>query len=105
MGRGVPNNGKRSYITRQKESRLTAKGVPIDGKRSPIATPQEESLSLKEESHLPPRDSVLKRSPVAVPPPSPATTHRAHLGRKVRVLSHALSPPCMSMVARHEHAR
>ena len=25
-GRGVPNNGKRSYITRQKESRLTAKG-------------------------------------------------------------------------------
>eukprot|EP01043_Picozoa_sp_COSAG02_P092331 COSAG02_NODE_28959_length_578_cov_149.288100_1_plen_87_part_01 len=29
-GRGVPNNGKRSYITRQKESRLTAKGVPID---------------------------------------------------------------------------
>ena len=44
---------------------MTAKGVPIDGKRSPIATPQEESLSLKEESHLPPRDSVLKRSPVA----------------------------------------
>ena len=42
-GRGVPNNGKRSYITRQKESRLTAKGVPIDGKRSPIATPREES--------------------------------------------------------------
>ena len=31
------------HITRQKESRLTAKGVPIDGKRSPIATPQEES--------------------------------------------------------------
>ena len=24
-GRGVPNNGKRGYITRQKESQLTAK--------------------------------------------------------------------------------
>jgi hypothetical protein len=57
-GRGVPNNGKRSYIIRQKESRLTAKGVPIDGKRSPIATPQEESLSLKEESRWPPWDFV-----------------------------------------------
>ena len=33
------HNGKRSYITRQKESRLTAKGVSIDGKRSPVATP------------------------------------------------------------------
>ena len=34
---------KGGYITRQKESRLTAKGVPIDGKRSPIATPHKRS--------------------------------------------------------------
>ena len=65
-GRGVPNNGKRSYITRQKESRLTAKGVPIDGKRSPIATHKRSPLSLKEESRWPPWDSVLKRSPMAI---------------------------------------
>jgi hypothetical protein len=47
------------------ESQMTAKGVPIDGKRSPHCYPQEESpFSLKEESHWPPWDSVLKRSPI-----------------------------------------
>eukprot|EP01043_Picozoa_sp_COSAG02_P022701 COSAG02_NODE_1187_length_14003_cov_48.566240_13_plen_156_part_00 len=49
------------------ESRLTAKGVPNDGKRSPQCYPQEESpFFLKEESHWPPWDSVLKRSPMAL---------------------------------------
>ena len=65
---GVAFYGKRSYITRQKESRLTAKGVPIDGKRSPIATHKRSPLSLKEESRWPPWDSVLKRSPMALYP-------------------------------------
>ena len=45
---------------------MTTKGVPIDSKRSPQCYPQEESpFSLKEESHWPPWDSVLKRSPMA----------------------------------------
>eukprot|EP01044_Picomonas_judraskeda_P022089 COSAG03_NODE_5393_length_1259_cov_103.272414_1_plen_89_part_00 len=39
-------------------------GVAFYGKRGCIE--QEDSLSLKEESHWPPRDSVLKRSPVAI---------------------------------------
>ena len=58
-GRGVPNNGKRSYITRQKESRLAAKGVPIDGKGVPSPPHKRSPLSLKEEPRWPPWDSVL----------------------------------------------